>query len=94
MKVIKNLLIIVVLFDVCLIPLMILCMVMSWNPAQYETQLFHSYNVFMLLYGLNSGMNPVVYALKFRQFRVALKLMFGCIKAEGRSEAISDAMEL
>ena len=90
MKAIKNLLIIVVLFNVCWTPFLILCIVMSYNPDYYEPRLAHWYDYFLLLFSLNSGMNPIVYAARFRPFQVAFKLMFGCIKNEHRAKVILD----
>ena len=89
MKAIKNMLIVVSIFNVCLVSPMLLCLVMSWNPDHYETRLADLYAVFSLLFGFNSGMNPIVYAVRFRPFQVAFKLLFGCIKVEERVEAIS-----
>ena len=89
MKAIKNMLIVVSIFNVCLVPPVILCLVMSWNPDYFETRLADLYAAFSLLYGLNNGMNPIVYAVRFRSFQVAFKLLFGCIKVEERAEAIS-----
>ena len=93
MKVIKNLLIVMVLFNVCWTPFLILCIAMSYNPDYYEPRMAHWYNYFLLLFSLNSGMNPIVYAARFRPFQVAFKLMFGCIKNEYRAKAISDASD-
>ena len=63
---------------------------MSYNPDYYEPRLAHLYEYFLLLFSLNSGMNPIVYAARFRPFQVAFKLMFGCINNEDRAKAILD----
>ena len=91
MKAIKNLLIVVAIFNVCLVPFLVLCLVMSWNPDHFEAGLVNLYYMVSILFGLNTGMNPIVYAVRFRPFQVAFKLMCGCIKTEERAEAISNA---
>ena len=40
----------------------------------------------------NSLMNPIVYALRFKPFTVAFKIMLGIIKVENRSAAISEVI--
>ena len=91
MKAIKNLMIVVVLLNICLNPYLILCLVMSSNPDYYGVRLAPLNAVFPLMLVLNSGMNPIVYAVRFRPFQVAFKLMFGCIKNEDRARAIPES---
>ena len=87
----KNQLIVVAMFNVCLVPFLVLCLVMSWNLDHFEAGLANLYYMVSILFGLNRGMNSIVYAVGFRPFQVAFKLMFGCIKTGERAEAISHA---
>ena len=82
---------IVVLFNVCLIPHMILILWMGSNPQRYQGLVNIPYEICLTMFFLNSILNPIVYAIRFQPFKVAFKLIFGCIKSEDRATAINEA---
>ena len=94
MKAIKNLSIITGLFICCLTPFLIYSLIFAYDPIRYLRQptLLVLYNITLLLLMANSLMNPIVYALRFKPFTVAFKIMLGLIKQEERSRAISDVI--
>ena len=49
------------------------------------------HNFFRMMFFIQSAFNPIVYAIRFKPFTVAFKLMFGIIREDDRAEAISDA---
>ena len=65
----KTLAIVIGTFQCCWGPFMVLVAIksMGYTPWMYETL----YGLFLVLGALNSGMNPVIYAWKNRQFRTA-----------------------
>ena len=91
MRVVKNMMFIVVLFNVCLIPHMILILWMGSNPQRYQGLVNIPYEICLTMFFLNSILNPIVYAIRFQPFKVAFKLIFGCIKSEDRATAINEA---
>ena len=90
LKSVKNLSIIVFIFAFSWSPYMIQATIMSSDPVAYLERplpMAISY-VFLLLLFVNSLINPMVYAVRFRPFRVAFKIMFGLLKEEDRHAAI------
>ena len=92
-KLAVNLFTIVILFVVCLTPYLVLNIVISFdrfrslqNPAMMRAYV----GLFMIVM-LNSLVNPIVYAFRFKNFKIAFKLLFGLIKDEDRAAAIESA---
>ena len=74
------------LFIMCWAPFLIYCIVCVRNRTFcLERQTIK--NIFvgaLALFYVNSVVNPIVYAVRFRGFNVALRLMLGCVKEDER----------
>ena len=92
-KAVKNLFTIVVLFTICLAPYCVMTIVMCFDPIRFlqNTTLGRIYVGLLVMFLSNSLVNPIVYAVRFRSFTVAFKLMFRLIKEEDRFAAIENA---
>ena len=92
-KAVKNLFIIVVLFTICLAPYCVMTIVMCFDPIGFlqNTTLGRIYVGLLVMFLSNSLVNPIVYAVRFRSFTVAFKLMFRLIKEEDRFAAVENA---
>ena len=90
LRVVKNMAIIMGLFVICWLPFLVLNIVESTDPAYYMTISsllgFHTLALAMFLF--NSIVNPIVYAVRFRNFNVAFRLMFGCLSVDDRHTAM------
>ena len=92
-KAVKNLFTIVVLFTICLAPYCVMTIVMCFDPIGFlqNMTLGRIYVFLLVMFLSNSLVNPIVYAVRFRSFTVAFKLMFKLIKEEDRFAAIENA---
>ena len=90
LRALKNMAIIMGLFVICWAPFLALSSVESTDPVYYRNQLTFQkfYSVALAMYWFNSVVNPVVYAVRFRNFNVAFRLMFGCVKDGERHAAM------
>ena len=90
LKPILNLVIIVVMYAACYWPYCWATFLASGDPAGFmNNELFMKIYLGLLVMLLaNCMLNPVVYALRFKPFTVAFKLMFGMIPPSERHIAI------
>ena len=74
------------LFIMCWVPFIIYCIVCVRNPTFcLESPTINQIFVGVLaLFYANSVVNPIVYAVRFRSFNVALRLMFCCVQEDER----------
>ncbi|XP_071798795.1 galanin receptor 2b-like [Asterias amurensis] len=71
----KTLLIVFISFTVCWTPN---CIIFTLFSLGYEVDLSSSiYLITVAMVSLNSCVNPFIYAIKYKQFRKALKIVFG-----------------
>ena len=86
LKALKNLSMIMSLFIVCWGPFMTHSVVCVRNPAFCLEHPIIKLIYFgaLVLFLANSVVNPIVYAVRFRSFNVAFRLMFGCVKEDER----------
>ena len=86
LKALKNLSVIMVLFILSWVPFLSYCVACVRDPPFcLENQTVKIIYVgILLLFRINSIVNPIVYAVRFRGFNVAFRLMFGCIKEDER----------
>ena len=84
------------LFIMCWAPFLIYCIICVRNPNFcLERQTIKNIYVGALaLFYANSVVNPIVYAVRFRGFNVALRLMFGCVKEDERHSLVESVKSL
>ena len=82
----KNMAIIMGIFIICWTPFLVLSVMESLDPVGFRKLLFlrKFQSVALSMFMFNSVVNPFVYAVRFRNFNVAFRLMFGCIRDEER----------
>ena len=78
-KAAKTLIVTVVCFLICWIPGMI-CILISLQYEKNDIPMFFKQNLayFETLAALNSGMNPIIYIIRMKSFRVAYFKLFHC----------------
>ena len=93
LRALKNLALVMGLFIVSWMPYLVLTLIQSFDPVYYANHYTIS-TLQRILFGLflvNSIVNPIIYGVRFRgfnMFNVALRLMFGCIRENGRHAAL------
>ena len=88
LKALKNLSMIMGLFILCWVPFLTYCIICVRTPAFcLEHQAVKIvYMGTSSLFLINSVVNPIVYAVRFRGFGVAFRLMFGRVKEDERHD--------
>ena len=93
LKAVKNLFTVVILFTVCLGPYCIVTLFVTFDRFRFlqNTTVMRMYVGLLIMFLFNSLVNPIIYAVRFKSFTVAFKLMFGLIKDEDKFSAIENA---
>ena len=96
MQALKNLALIMGIFILCWVPFLVLNVIEAGDISYALTNeliiKLHKITNIMLL--ANSVVNPFVYAIRFKSFNVAFRLMCGCLKQSERHTAIEAVTSL
>ena len=96
LRALKNMAIIVGLFVVCWAPLYVLVIAEALHPSYFmnHANLRWFHGVIHAMFMFNSVVNPIVYAVRFRKFKAAFRLMLGCLKEEERQAVLESVTSM
>ena len=91
LRTLKNFGIVVGLYATCCLPYTLLCQVLVTDPFYYLQQptTMHVFKVIKVMFVINSVINPIVYAIRFKRFGLAFRYAFKCISKDDLERYIS-----